>query len=157
MMGKHRKPPDGPPPTYPVGYRVPPESHKFPPKKSGNPNGRPRKLKTVHQELHDALMETVTISYRGRQKKVTRQRVILLAAIASAQSGNIRAATFVFDLRDKYQDSAATVIDGSNLSADERALLEDHLRRSRDETSNDNAAPAGLDDAADEGGGGDEA
>lgn len=55
-MGEHRRN-QGEPPTgdYPVGYKRPPRKNQFVAGKSGNPSGRPQKMKS-EKEVLEALL-----------------------------------------------------------------------------------------------------
>lgn len=65
------------------------EPHKFPKGKSGNPNGRPKKLPEIDKLLADVL---------GEEKDgVTAADVILRKLRAMAAQGNIRAAEILLD------------------------------------------------------------
>ena len=65
------------------------EPHKFPKGKSGNPNGRPKKLPEIDKLLADVL---------GEEKDgVTAADAILRKLRAMAAQGNIRAAEILLD------------------------------------------------------------
>ncbi len=65
------------------------EPHKFPKGKSGNPNGRPKKLPQIDKLLADVL---------GEEKDgVTAADAILRKLRAMAAQGNIRAAEILLD------------------------------------------------------------
>ena len=65
------------------------EPHKFPKGKSGNPNGRPKKLPEIDKLLADVL---------GEEKDgVTAADAILRKLRAMAAAGNIRAAEILLD------------------------------------------------------------
>jgi hypothetical protein len=59
---------------YEVGYRKPPKHSRFPPGRSGNPEGRRRKtmdFARAKDPIFDLLLEDVTLSVRGN-KRITR-------------------------------------------------------------------------------------
>ena len=65
------------------------EPHKFPKGKSGNPNGRPKKLPEIDKLLADVL---------GEEKDgITAADAILRKLRAMAAAGNIRAAEILLD------------------------------------------------------------
>jgi hypothetical protein len=60
------------------------EPHKFKKGKSGNPNGRPKKLPEIDELMADVLSE--------EKDGITAAKVILMALRAKAAKGDIRAA-----------------------------------------------------------------
>ena len=61
------KPPGG---DYKVGYGRPPVATRFLTGGVGNPKGRPKKIKTVGQNIQEAMMTPVTIEENGRFLRV---------------------------------------------------------------------------------------
>ena len=86
----------------PVGYKKPPKHSRFPPGKSGNPKGRPRKQKGPRQLLEDALNEAATITENGKSKVLSKKQIVFKVLVASAIKGNSRAMTAVFKLMNDY-------------------------------------------------------
>lgn len=129
-MGKHRRNPDRKPTSADVGYGKPPKSSQFKPGESGNPKGRPRVIRTVAEDRQLVLNELVTLEINGRQRKLTRQTVILRTMSALAMKGDVRAARFIFDLdrRSQSADPSGAEPDGG-LNAEDHALLADYMRR----------------------------
>lgn len=65
------------------------EQHKFPKGKSGNPNGRPRKLPELDKLLADVL---------GEEKDgIDAAKAILMALRSKATKGDVRAAEILLD------------------------------------------------------------
>ena len=91
-----RKRPSG---LYDIGYAKPPTQSQFKPGKSGNPHGRPRKLKpktsgdaTDHDHMLVADAKAlVTITVNGKKKVMTTDRAIALQLAAKALKGDLKA------------------------------------------------------------------
>lgn len=88
-------------PAYEVGYAKPPKASRFQPGKSGNPNGRPRKAKSINALLEQALSSPVTITEHGKQMTVEQRTVLIKALVARAIKGDMRANTIVLHLMEQ--------------------------------------------------------
>lgn len=90
--------PDG---TYLVGKNKPPESGKFR-ANDGRSRGRRRKgTKNLATDVEEELACLVTVSVGGQQKRVTRQRSIVMRAMDNASRGQNSAINLVFSWREK--------------------------------------------------------
>lgn len=72
---------------YAVGYGKPPEETRFKKGQSGNPNGRPRKLKSAHDVVPQVLNETIDVVVNGKRKKITHVEAAILQLRNDAVSG----------------------------------------------------------------------
>ena len=82
-----------------AGYKRPPgNSTRFQPGKSGNPTGRPKKIKTVVEELLDELGRKMIVRESGRDVEITKARVIAKEVVRLAISGDRRALTTVLSV-----------------------------------------------------------
>jgi hypothetical protein len=84
---------------YEVGYGRPPPQFQFPPKVSGNPNGRPKgatgkhkKLRACDQPTREFLIEEgqrmITITEGGKRIKILAQQAVVRATYLSALKGS---------------------------------------------------------------------
>ena len=74
-----------------VGYKRPPEEHRFRPGQSGNPSGRPKGSGSFKKELLEELGEITEIQQGDETHKVSNFRAIIKMLVASARAGNHRA------------------------------------------------------------------
>jgi hypothetical protein len=79
-----------------IGYASPPQAHQFKKGQSGNPQGRPKGLKTEGAILRELLNEKVDIG-QGRKKRVTAFEAILRGFVEEALKGDKKSASFVFN------------------------------------------------------------
>ena len=84
-----------------VGYKRPPTATRFKPGESGNPSGRPKKRKTLRDELIEELSSTIKVSEGARQIEITKGQAILKALVSSAIDGNLRAITSLLAFSDQ--------------------------------------------------------
>jgi hypothetical protein len=114
---------------YKVGKGRPPLHSRFKPGQSGNPKGRPRRGKTVADQIDRILSGTVTIRENGLVQEVTCQEAMFKSLAAKAMRGDHRAAAFLLNARHTYQDSSAERIDPKDLNAEDRKILDAYLKR----------------------------
>lgn len=76
---------------YSVGYGKPPKHRQFKPGQSGNPKGKAKGRKNLATELLEELSERVVVTENGRQKKLSKQTVILKRMVTDAAQGDAKA------------------------------------------------------------------
>ena len=74
-----------------VGYKRPPRENRFKPGQSGNPNGRPAKVRNLKSDLLDELQEQTAIIEHGQERLISKQRAFIKALVGAAIKGDPRA------------------------------------------------------------------
>jgi Family of unknown function (DUF5681) len=123
-----KRPPADPPKDYEIGYGRPPVHTRFKAGNPGNPRGR-RKKKTVGKLIDETMNKRIKIEERGRSRTMTVQELILFSMGRAAMKGDLAAARTLFALKERYQDTDETVLDPSDLEADDRKIIEEHLAK----------------------------
>ena len=83
---------DGPNAPYKVGYRKPPANKQFKKGQSGNPGGRPRKVKSWSEVVAKELQRTIVVREGGKIRRLTKQEAIATRVVNSAYTDlNIKA------------------------------------------------------------------
>lgn len=90
------------PPKPRVGYKVPPEAHRFQKGKSGNPRGRPKGAKDKRLIAEKVLCEKHEVVEGDRTVRLTTLELVLLALLQKAYEGNTRAIKIVDKLSAKF-------------------------------------------------------
>jgi hypothetical protein len=114
-------------PEYKVGYCKPPPEHQFKPGQSGNPKGRPKGTRNLKTDLAEELAERIPVNENGRQKKLSKQRLMLKALVTRAIKGDTRAANTLIDLIARTIGFDQLEKAEQALSADDAALILDFL------------------------------
>jgi Family of unknown function (DUF5681) len=114
-------------PPSAVGYKQPPAHSQFRPGRSGNPRGRPKRQPSLHEDLALELAGTIRVNEDGKPKLVTKQRAMIMAIVAAAVAGEMRAVTAVIGLRARQEQTDS----GSKASTPEgnAELLETFIAR----------------------------
>lgn len=73
---------------YEVGYGKPPESGKFKKGTSGNPSGRPKKLKDFGSQLLRELDSKLIINENGKRKVITKLEGVVKQLLNKSLSGH---------------------------------------------------------------------
>ena len=71
-----------------VGYRKPPLATRFRPGTSGNPSGRPKRPRDLRLDLAKELARIVTISDKGKPRKLSTQRALVRSLVTLGLDGD---------------------------------------------------------------------
>ena len=110
---------------YQVGFGKPPKHSQFKPGQSGNPGGRPKAKKSVHQIMQEFCEELVTVNENGQKKTMTKIQVAMASLFSKASKGDVHAIKLFLTLKaeaDSYSDAAASA--GLSLEESEALLGE---------------------------------
>lgn len=116
--------------SYAVGFKKPPEGHRFRSGISGNPKGRPKGSYNVSQVLARTLLETVVVNENGQRKTITKLEATVKQVLNKAASGDLHAAKFLIDLaRMAEQQAETTMCPNSELNEKDRIVMQGMLER----------------------------
>jgi Family of unknown function (DUF5681) len=111
-----------------VGYGRPPIATQFKPGVSGNPSGRPKRVKGLKAELLDELGEVMRIREGDSELEISNARAIAKSLIRAAVNGNLRATTALLAFCAKTSGETDEPTD--DLAAPEDAeILDDFIGR----------------------------
>lgn len=77
--------------AYHVGYKRPPQQHRFQKGKSGNPKGRPKWKRSRKAIAERVLLEKRTVDIDGRARELSMIALVVLALRHEAMKGKARA------------------------------------------------------------------
>jgi hypothetical protein len=105
-----------------VGYGKPPKAHQFKPGQSGNPKGRKKGIRNEATILQDLLQYKVSITERGKTRKIPLMEAMLRKIAEDGLKGNVKSVTFLLN---RYQ----TILIGDDsarqtLSEDDKVVLD---------------------------------
>ncbi len=120
---------------YKVGFGKPPKDTQFKKGQSGNPNGRPKKVKNIAHDIREELEEFVQITEGGQTKVVTKQRALIKSLLAKASQGNVRAAQTLLGLKTEVDHADDTQSNDDWFTDDDLEILE-HVKSRFQPSSN---------------------
>lgn len=114
-----------------VGYQRPPKHSRFKKGRSGNPNGRPKTVRTFKSDLAAELREKLTVTENGKERRITKQRAFIKTLTAAAIKKDIRAVNALLACMrlfgvDEDVPSTAEAVDLGDLE-----LLEAYIKQQR--------------------------
>lgn len=118
-----------------IGYGKPPKAHRFKPGQSGNPKGRKNGAKNEATILQELLQHKVTLTERGKPRKITLREAIYRRIAEDSLKGNIKSATFLFNRDQMISMSSDAIREG--LGDDDKAVLEAYLKELQPKSSED--------------------
>lgn len=123
------------PEDYEVGYGKPPKHTRFRKGKSGNPKGRPKGHKNFKSDLLSTLRAPVQVTEKGKQKKISTQKAVLLRLREKALGGDRGSMDKLIDLARAMNDEEFNEAVAEPLSSSDRAILDGYLERQRSDAS----------------------
>lgn len=73
---------------YEIGYGKPPKHSQYKPGQSGNPKGKPKKNRTLQEEVRDILNAKVPVTINGKKTYVTKRQLLLEQILNAAINKN---------------------------------------------------------------------
>ena len=110
-----------------VGFGRPPLHTRFKAGESGNPKGRPKRSRSLKEDLARELRQRVP--GKDGRKLITQQRAIVRALVAKAVKGDLRAANAVVALCARMMPVSGPETEPHELSAPDQRVLEDYVDR----------------------------
>jgi hypothetical protein len=118
-----------------VGHGRPPPQHQFRPRQSGNPRGRPRGAKNESTILREILSRKIKNRSGDHVRTITVLEGILLRIADDSLKGDIKSAAF---LPNRYGSMVSGELQQSEISDDDREVLEAYAARVRSQKSGSN-------------------
>ena len=107
-----------------VGYKRPPVHSRFRKGSSGNPKGRPKGTKNLSTDLNEVLQERITVREGDRNKRMSKQRAIVMTLVTKTLKGDQRSANTLLNTMFRFLGSADAAEDVEQpLDANEEELL----------------------------------
>ena len=121
-----------------VGYGKPPKEHRFKPKQSGNPKGRPKAPPKFEDLLAKELNKKVKVTVDGKQKTLTKAEVVVKAVVQKAMKADAAAAKLVLSGLQAYPHADEGE---AALTPEELELIKELLGTATAEAGDGEAAP----------------
>jgi Family of unknown function (DUF5681) len=107
-----------------VGYRRPPTQSRFRKGRSGNPRGRQKGVRNFPADIKRALETPVTINDKGKAKRVSTQKALILRLRERALNGNPRALDSLLALAGTHNSADGDQAVGGPTAAEDQAILD---------------------------------
>ena len=130
MASRRRKSLDGA-----VGYGRPPKATQFKKGQSGNPRGRPKGSRPVGAVLQEILGQRIAVTENGKTRRLPALEVMLRRLANDAMRGEPVALKSMLSLFDHYGESPEAGIRIDEVLAEDKAILENFLKETRDRSS----------------------
>lgn len=111
-------------PQYEVGYQKPPKHSQWKAGQSGNPSGRPKKIKDFEKLMDIELSKELRITEGGRQVTISKREVIIKKLINEALKGDPRTIKMLLPLMSKHH-----TVEGFQPDAGDRQAFEQLIRQ----------------------------
>jgi hypothetical protein len=127
VANRKRKSPD-----TAVGYGRPPKATQFKKGQSGNPKGRPKGSRPVGAVLQEILGQRIAVTENGRTRRLPALEVMLRRLANDAMRSEPVALKLILSLFDRYGDSPEAGIRFDEVLAEDKAILANFLKETRD-------------------------
>ncbi|GEM_PF-919683 len=116
-----------------IGYGRPPKGHRFQKGQSGNPKGRKKGTKNLKTDLEEELTGLIPVTIDGKKRKVTKQRAMVMATLAKAIKGEVKATNTILKLVADTFGYDPNTDQTKALSVDDQGILNSFLQQNKDE------------------------
>ncbi|MBL4590375.1 MAG: hypothetical protein JKY96_00295 [Phycisphaerales bacterium] len=121
-----------------VGYRKPPKESQWKPGQSGNPKGRPKKIKDFYKLIDIELDETIRINDGGEIRLMPKRQIIVKALVNDALQGDARARKLILPILMKQQTVEGFEPDAADREAFAKVMKSFQTRETcREETTDE--------------------
>src|ERR1700719_4334452 len=108
-----------------VGYKRPPVHSRFQKGQSGNPRGRQKGVRNFAADVKGSLEIPVTLNDRGKVKRVSTQKALILRLREKALKDSLRALETYLGLAKVHNNDGAGECTGSEqMAPEDQAILE---------------------------------
>jgi hypothetical protein len=125
-----------------AGYGRPPKHSQFKKGRSGNPQGRPKRVTSFKADLAAELREKLALTENGKERKITKQRAFIKTLTAAAIKKDIRAVNALLACMRFFgvggEEQATETVDLEDLD-----LLENYLLQQRKKENRSNSDASG--------------
>jgi Family of unknown function (DUF5681) len=101
-----------------------PRTGRFMPGHVQNPNGRPRKARTVGATIAGALKEPIPVTENGRRRRISKLQAAAQQIANKSAAGDLRASKMAIDLAQRAEQQAAEQSPIDRLSASDEEIVE---------------------------------
>lgn len=100
---------------------------RFPPGRSGNRNGRPKKPKTVSEAIISAMNKTVPANENGRKRRMRKLEATATQIANKGALGDLRAGKMLLDMAAQAEARDAAVAAPETLTVSDQEILDQFL------------------------------
>jgi Family of unknown function (DUF5681) len=133
-------------PDYDIGYGRPPKKSQFRPGQSGNPTGRRKASPTIGVRLQELMNSKITVTERGRSRRISRLDVMLHQLTNDAMRGDQRALKLLMGFLHRYGAEVEGTVRSEEMAPEDLEILSDYLRTTGGSNSDDSPNDRGDDD-----------
>jgi Family of unknown function (DUF5681) len=122
--------------AFKTGYKRPPLNTRFRPGVSGNPRGRQKGLRNFGTDVKATLTASVSLTDKGKTKRVSTQEAMLLRLKEKALKGDPRALEQLIRLAQIFNEEGPQAgTDRQDMPAEDREILEAYAEAARSRPS----------------------
>ena len=104
---------------------------RFPPGRSGNRNGRPKKPKTVSEAIISAMNKTVAANENGHKRRIRKLDATATQIANKGASGDLRAGKMLLDMAAQAEARDASDAAPENVTVSDQQILDQFLAEFR--------------------------
>lgn len=112
-----------------TGYKKPPKSGQFKKGQSGNPKGRPKGSRNLATDLEQEMSSKISVRVDGKEKKMSKQKAMLMTLSAKALKGDPRALETIIKMTERLINDHEEEEQEAPLSTSDEAIIQMYLNK----------------------------